>query len=121
MGTFNTFYAQKCQAVTIPDLQDEWKEFVRTALDSVVTRSLTAFDVMYEKRRYVTSRIEFPSHSTELIELTHNIQIVQVPATSALYFQSHGCITNIGTGGRLDCRERVHTWVLLECKFIGRG
>lgn len=120
MATFNTFYAQNGQGATIPNLQDEWKEYIRTALDSAVERSLTAFDVMYEKRRYVKSRIEFPSHSTELIELTHNIQIAQLPATSVLYFGWHGGITNIGTGVRLDYQKRVRTWVLLECKFRHR-
>lgn len=55
MGAFNTFYAQRGQAVTIPNLQTEWEEFIRTTLDNIVTRSLTAFDMMYENRRYVKS------------------------------------------------------------------
>ncbi|UKZ58865.1 uncharacterized protein TrAtP1_000187 [Trichoderma atroviride] len=55
MGAFNTFYARQGQAVTIPDLQTEWEEFVRTTLDNIVTRSLTAFDMMYENRRAGTS------------------------------------------------------------------
>lgn len=57
MDAFNTFYARKGQAVTIPNLQVEWEEFIRTTLDTLATRSLTAFDMMYQNRRYVNSRL----------------------------------------------------------------
>lgn len=38
-------------AVAIPSLQDEWKEYIRVVLDSMVRRSRATFDYMYQNRR----------------------------------------------------------------------
>ncbi|KAL6910197.1 hypothetical protein GGI43DRAFT_389540 [Trichoderma evansii] len=80
MGDFNTFYASKGQVVAIPNLQDEWEEFIRTALDSAVTRALAAFDMMYEKR--ATSSYLNPTFSFQwLINKYWNRPSFKLPGT----------------------------------------
>ena len=55
LGDFDTWYAANGQGVTIPRLQDEWRTYVRVALDSMVLRSRATFRFMYDNRRYVTT------------------------------------------------------------------
>lgn len=51
LGDFDTWYAANGAAFAIPNLQDEWKNYVRVALDSMVLRSRATFRYMYENRR----------------------------------------------------------------------
>lgn len=51
LGDFDTWYSQNGQGVAIPNLQDEWKEYIRVSLDSLVRRSRATFDYMLAHRR----------------------------------------------------------------------
>ncbi|POS72695.1 chitinase [Diaporthe helianthi] len=51
LGRFDTWYASNGAAVAIPNLQDEWKQYIRVVLDSMVRRSKATFDYMYQNRR----------------------------------------------------------------------
>jgi chitinase len=51
LGDFDTWHAANGAAFAIPNLQDEWKSYVRVALDSMVLRSRATFRYMYENRR----------------------------------------------------------------------
>lgn len=53
LGDFDTWYANNGAAVAIPNLQNEWKQYIRDTLDSMVRRSRATFDYMYQNRRYV--------------------------------------------------------------------
>lgn len=45
MGDFDTFYAGSGSGVTIPSLQDEWKEYIEVVLSSMVSRSRASFQL----------------------------------------------------------------------------
>ncbi|KAF4331820.1 bacteriodes thetaiotaomicron symbiotic [Fusarium beomiforme] len=52
MGDFDTWYsAQTGAAVTIPNLQKEWKEYNRVVLDSMVRRARETAGYMYKNKR----------------------------------------------------------------------
>ncbi len=51
LGDFDDWYVQNGQGFTIPSLQQEWKQYIRVVLDSLVLRSRATFDFMYQNRR----------------------------------------------------------------------
>ena len=52
MGDFDTWSAANGVAATIPNLQQEWRNYMRVALDSIVLRNRASFDFMYSNRKY---------------------------------------------------------------------
>ncbi|KAJ8128780.1 hypothetical protein O1611_g4852 [Lasiodiplodia mahajangana] len=51
LGDFDTWWVNNGQGLTIPSLQREWKDYIRTVLDSLVNRSRATFEFMYSNKR----------------------------------------------------------------------
>lgn len=74
LGDFDTWYAQNGAAFAIPSLQDEWKEFIRVTLDSMVLRSRATFDTMYQNRKFVPFHTRSHTYYIYLLE-SHKVEI----------------------------------------------
>lgn len=53
LGKFDSYHAT--QNSGLPNLQQEWAEYIGVVLDSMVTRSRATFQYMYHNRAYVYS------------------------------------------------------------------
>lgn len=54
LGEFDTWYSQQMgTGGTLPNLQAEWKEYIRVMLDTISRNALANFDIMYSTRRSV--------------------------------------------------------------------
>ncbi len=53
LGEYNTWWANNPPAgpISIPDLQKEWKDYMKVVMDSMVTRAKADFDFMFLNRK----------------------------------------------------------------------
>ncbi|CAM1509829.1 Fc.00g001640.m01.CDS01 [Cosmosporella sp. VM-42] len=79
-GDFDTWYATNSGAQTIPSLQEEWKDYIREVLDSLVRRSRATFDTLYSYRKARTPADQ-PFYSKWAIVRAQYMRQIQVVRT----------------------------------------
>lgn len=53
--TFDPWYEANRNGDTKISLKDEWKAYMRVVLDSLVIRTVTMFDWMYDNKKYASN------------------------------------------------------------------